>query len=517
MGRESKRWDDPDSDEGDEPEKGDQEWMHPQTDRGGLGGGDEESASEEDMKGSDSEGEGGDDPFAAFGGLEALTKDRAAVPGKGKGKRPSQDDDALWDPLAGVGPRRKRKAAPTITTTPGAGATKSASSTAPVSSETSAGGLPVGATVILIDLQKAPQLNGKLGIVAGQKDGATGRCPVLLADSTVKSLRAENLRPVMSGAVVRLKELKSTPELNGRIAECGEFDLANGRYVVILADGKETQKRVKEENLEILNRYVSPIRLLAAQAENRPFTWAEALDRGSARERQAWPSQLELLVELGLPKPRFLPCAALAAGLTEADSDKAVTSDSLPLTADGRLACRVLAVSPERDSCCPAGVPKPEEIRRLAAVAASLQQNGGAEMPVYFLHPGFCTKALPCLRGAASCAWPLYIQICQGVLCVQTEHHAHKAWCRFDQLLAGHKLSKPVYLLGAQKVSTSKSGVATGENSGWLLSDKSEELMIGAPLDGQVLPADRRLLDRLCTELLEESVRKGKRLTCYRL
>ncbi|CAE8590859.1 unnamed protein product, partial [Polarella glacialis] len=258
-------------------------------------GGEDEDSDGLEAKGSDSEG-------------EAAPKKAASARGR------LDDDEGLWDPLAGLGARKKRKAAPgldaatgpsvpSVASTAGQGRTKAASSTS---------GPPEGQAVCLFGLQKAPQLNGKLGTVAGPVDAATGRCPVLLADGTVKSLRSENLRPVLSGAVVRLKGLQSAAELNGQLAECGELDLTTERYNVYLADGNATLKKVKGDNIELVARYVSPVRYLAAQPDKRPFTWAEAVKRGAARERQSWSSQLALLSELGLPPPRFLEGAALA-------------------------------------------------------------------------------------------------------------------------------------------------------------------------------------------------------------
>ena len=91
-------------------------------------------------------------------------------------------------------------------------------------------GPAAGATVVLHGLNKAPQLNGKQGTVAAAVDGATGRCQVILADHSVKSLKVENLREVLSTSVVRLKGLQAAPELNGALAECGALDLTTERY-----------------------------------------------------------------------------------------------------------------------------------------------------------------------------------------------------------------------------------------------------------------------------------------------
>jgi len=95
-GREARRWDDPDSDDDDG-----QEEFQSQTDHQGLNNG-EDDDSEEDFKGSDSEGEkGADETLTKLGGLEAFTRKR---PAKEKRK-----EEVLWDPLADLGPRKKQQ------------------------------------------------------------------------------------------------------------------------------------------------------------------------------------------------------------------------------------------------------------------------------------------------------------------------------------------------------------------------------------------------------------------------
>jgi len=411
-------------------------------------------------------------------------------------KKQERSDEGLWDPLADLGPRKKQKG-------PGP---KAAASSGRVS------GPPEGTAVILQGLSKAPQLNGKSGTVAGNVDGATGRCPVLLIDGSVKSLKVENLRQVLTGTIVRLKGLQAAGELNGATAECGPLDLASERYSVILADGKETVKKVKEANLEKVCQYLQPRKYLASQS--KPFTWKGAIQKGKERD-QSWSSRLTLFKELGLPAPRFLPGQDLAAAKDVAPA--AIAADSLPLTEEGRLACRLLAVSTERDEGSPAKAPQ-QELKRLAALAKAVQKRDDTNTPTYFLLPGLCTEALPCARSSATMAWPMYLQLCQALVCLESAHHAHKAWCRADQLIASQVLSQPVYLLDEAGVKASKAAKAaadSGEGS-WLLSDCPEVLSTGAPGDGQLLPAERPLLEQICG-VLPGGWRTGARLTCYRL
>lgn len=367
----------------------------------------------------------------------------------------------------------------------------------------------------LVNLQKAPQLNGLVGVVGAPMDRATGRCQIIMRDGNVKSLKQENLKDVMTGAVVRLHGLQGAPELNGRIAECGDLDLATGRYNVMLADGKETPKRVKGDNLEVLKRYVCPSQLLSAQ--RRPFVWSDELKVGEGDGTgRTWSEQLAHLGELKVPALRLLPGDLLAQWADQAEAGTArlpepVSADKLPVDEQGRLMCRLLAVSMERDVCIPRDAPKEVDLKRLAAAAKALLKHDPSQPP-YFLMPQFCVKALPCLRGAATCAWPLYLQLAQGLVCLDTQFRPHKAWCRADALMAGVVLSKPMYLLPMNG-----DIIVGGTSSGWLLSDRGNETSLGAPADGQVLPAERPLLEKLCSEVLPDGPSKGANLTLYRL
>ncbi|CAK9041432.1 Uncharacterized protein SCF082_LOCUS23943, partial [Durusdinium trenchii] len=485
-GREARRWDDPDSDDDDDG----QPEFHPQTDQG-LQDGDDDS--EEDLKGSDSEGEkGADDSLAKLGGLEAFTKRKRPA-----AKEQSQDE-GLWDPLAGLGSRKKPKS--------GAAPGVSAPAKASFGRVT---GPAEGAAVILVGLSKAPQLNGKTGTVAAGVDGATGRCQVLLPDHSVKSLKVENLREVLTGAVVRLQGLQAAPELNGLTAECGVLDLTTQRYSVTLADGKETVKKVKEPNLQVIGRFLQSPKYLAAP--KKPFLWKTVLQQGKDRERQSWSARLALMTECGLPTPHLVAGSQLVDAKSMV-SPTTTPAEQLPLTEQGRLACRLLAVSRERDSC--SALPTTEDgfhpIWRLEAL-----HRRDPETPSYFLIPGRCTEDLNCLRSSASLAWPFYLQLCQAVVCLETPHHAHKAWTRMDQLLASKVLSQPVYLLGRGNLALKNKAPAESEGS-WLLSDRAEELQVGACSDGQALPAERTLLE-LMAAALPEGWRKGAAVTCYRL
>eukprot|EP00435_Cladocopium_sp_Y103_P050206 s72_g15.t1 len=449
-GREARRWDDPDSDEEDDDG---QEEFHPQTDQG----------QPKDLKGSDSEGEkGAEDSLAKLGGLEARRREmvhRSRIAssrfccavdqtlkswdsGPFSGIVTLQEkrkEECLWDPLADLGPRKKQRG--------GGNAAVGATASVPNTSFGRGHGPPAGSVVILQGLSKAPQLNGKTGTVAAAVDGATGRCQVLLPDNSVKSLK------VLTGAVVRLKGLQAAPELNGKLAECGELELTSQRYSVTLADGKETIK--KEPNLEVVGRYLQPKKYLATA--EKPFTWKVMLQKGKDLEHQSWSARLKIFAECGLPPPHFVAGSQLVDPKSMI-SPATTAADQLP------------AVSTERDSCIPSPT-KTEEMRRLRTLAEALQKRD-AETQSYFLIPGLCTEVLSCMRSSASLAWLFYLQLCQdriclfpildtkfsfesakvplkqAVVCLETPHHAHKAWSRLEELVASQVLSQPVYLLG---------------------------------------------------------------------
>eukprot|EP00913_Durusdinium_trenchii_P023952 g22494.t1 len=224
--------------------------------------------------------------------------------------------------------------------------------------------------VILVGLSKAPQLNGKTGTVAAGVDGATGRCQVLLPDHSVKSLKVENLREVLTGAVVRLQGLQAAPELNGLTAECGVLDLTTQRYSVTLADGKET----------VIGRFLQSPKYLAAP--KKPFLWKTVLQQGKDRERQSWSARLALMTECGLPTPHLVAGSQLVDAKSMV-SPTTTPAEQLPLTEQGRLACRLLAVSRERDSC--SALPTTEDgFHRSGALGLSgfaLQRRCTGEIP----------------------------------------------------------------------------------------------------------------------------------------
>lgn len=427
-----------------------------------------------------------------------------------RGQRtPGNNSNGLWDPLEGLRPRKKSR------TGKGVG-TRHVGVASPEISE--------GVTVCLVGLQKAPHLNGQVGTVAGPVDGATGRCPVLLKDGTVKSLQPDKLRVVLTGAIVRVKGLQSATELNGRLADCGGFDAATGRYEVMISDG-DPPKRIKEENLELIRRFVTPQQMLSSQ--RRPFVWADAIDRIRGL---GWTAQLDVLEELGVPLPRLIPAEVFATVLLQGTLAEAyktlanhtVSARQVPTRSDGHLGVRLLAASLARDGCCcsAAGTGAGnEELKKFATFVKDAFTGSNSETSVHLLLPGCCVRSLAGLQAAASCGWPLYLQLCQGLVCVESELALAKTWCRFEKLFVGTVLIKPVYLLpqhGAASTRLRTQHQESGEE-GWLLSDACENTQVGAPADGQVLPAERQFLERLASDLLPKGWRSASPFSWYRL
>eukprot|EP00913_Durusdinium_trenchii_P018075 g16984.t1 len=69
-----------------------------------------------------------------------------------------------------------------------------------------------------------------------------------------------------------------------------------------------------------------------------------------------------------------------------------------------------------------------------------------APRPVYFLLPGAVAKGPPTALNAATCAWPLYIELCSDVVLLDSERWQKSPWTRMDALLAVWAKT-PIYVL----------------------------------------------------------------------
>jgi len=89
--------------------------------------------------------------------------------------------------------------------------------------------MPLGTEVMIRDLAKAQEHNGKLGKITGF-DQAKGRYEVEVKDTTI-SLRPVNLTQQCS---VKITGIESQPELNGAEGKILNYSDSNGRYSVKL-------------------------------------------------------------------------------------------------------------------------------------------------------------------------------------------------------------------------------------------------------------------------------------------
>lgn len=213
--------------------------------------------------------------------------------------------------------------------------------------------------------------------------------------------------------------------------------------------------------------------------------------------------------------PRIISAADLLAsesGSTQSLAVRSIPMSDAPVDAQGLLVCQLLAVSLERDTCCPEADCGAWEVR-LRKLARLLQDKDPRSR--FFLVPGCSVESLPCLRAAAKCGWPLFLQLCQGLVCLESEHLPHKAWCRVEQVFVGAVLHRPVYMFPEHLESCSSPAVAGAES--WLLSDVAVEVSVAAPALGQVLPEDRALFEAMAKDLLPDGPHIGVTLTCYRL
>lgn len=86
--------------------------------------------------------------------------------------------------------------------------------------------LPIGAVVRLAELHSQPEKNGKIGTVESW-DGARGRYVVALQEGGTLAARPDNVRQVVTEAVVTGT---SQDALNGKAAAAATFDRASKRY-----------------------------------------------------------------------------------------------------------------------------------------------------------------------------------------------------------------------------------------------------------------------------------------------
>jgi len=115
----------------------------------------------------------------------------------------------------------------------------------------------LGQTVRLKNLEKKPELNGRCGVCVGF-DKEQKRYHIRLitkgveSDIALKDTSFSILKPKLIDSMVRVKDLESKPELNGRYGFVDAFLRENERYMVLLPDkpGQGLALALKSANLD---------------------------------------------------------------------------------------------------------------------------------------------------------------------------------------------------------------------------------------------------------------------------
>jgi len=135
----------------------------------------------------------------------------------------------------------------------------------------------LGQTVRLKELEKKPELNGRCGVCVGF-DKDQGRYHIRLITNGVESdiaLKQNNfsiLKPKMLDAMVRIKDLSSKPELNGRYGFVDAFLRETERYRVLIPEhpGSGQALALKSANLErVEDTHGRPVRPPAPEPKRR--------------------------------------------------------------------------------------------------------------------------------------------------------------------------------------------------------------------------------------------------------
>lgn len=110
--------------------------------------------------------------------------------------------------------------------------------------------LAVGSQVSIMGLQGAPQLNGRHGVVRGADPARAGRWQIELSDPQgnnpeVKSIKAENLAPVVSGG---LPEAKSMPEVKSKPEEEEDYSGPLQPGCVVIVSGLQSNTALNDRS-----------------------------------------------------------------------------------------------------------------------------------------------------------------------------------------------------------------------------------------------------------------------------
>jgi len=340
--------------------------------------------------------------------------------------------------------------------------------------------------VCLINLKSAA-LNGVNGIVKqfmgeeevivdGKRKKIKRYMVALEGDKGEKSIKFENLFKVITGSVVKLRGL-DTAELNDCIAECGRLDAGTMRYDVTLSDGRHI--KAKPANVE----YYATYECSQVAGDQETMEWL--------RSATSLKDKIAAIEECQYPIPLLVPATALVdyqkkcpksvvigksnvanpKGM-QALAKEVMSASLIPLGARLVLASLPRAQGGVERSCIGPALAQTrhDDLLRLGKLAGWMIQRC-APRPVFFLLPGLAAKGPTTALAAATCAWPLFVDVCTDIILLDSDRWHKSPWCRLDALL-GVWARKPLYVLPEKYTPPVELGNAGGSQGG---ADENKE------------------------------------------
>mmetsp|Transcript_25445 Transcript_25445/g.57580 ORF Transcript_25445/g.57580 Transcript_25445/m.57580 type:complete len:497 (+) Transcript_25445:82-1572(+) len=298
--------------------------------------------------------------------------------------------------------------------------------------------------VALLNLKGAKDLNGLMGVVKEYNE-ETKRFLIVVDGKGEKSIKMENIFKVMTGCIVKLRGLDAI-ELNDCIGECGRLDVENLRYDITLSDGRHV--KAKPANVELVAKYET-----SKVAGDVP-----QMDR--IRAANGLRDRLTAVEEFDFPAPLVLPAAALeeysqkfpksvVIGRSNAANPKGAQGLAREVVSATKVppGARLVFVSVPRERCVAPALAdmRHDELLRLGKFGSWLIKRLSPR-PVYFLVPGAIAKGPPAALNSATCAWPLYVELCTDMVILESERWQKSPWARMDALMAVWAKT-PLYLL----------------------------------------------------------------------
>mmetsp|Transcript_55756 Transcript_55756/g.121859 ORF Transcript_55756/g.121859 Transcript_55756/m.121859 type:complete len:470 (-) Transcript_55756:86-1495(-) len=359
--------------------------------------------------------------------------------------------------------------------------------------------------VCLVNL-KAASLNGTYGtvkeymgsetiIVEGKKKKVRRLLVALQGGKGEKSIKLENLFKVMTGSLVKLRGLDKV-ELNDSVAECGKLDVETMRYVVTLSDGRDI--KVKPPNVEYYANYEGA--QVAGDSEYMEWfrTAASLKDKLTAIEEMSYPAtQLLPAASLEVYAKKFPKSVVIGHSNAAHPKGAQLLLRDVCMAANAPPGARIIFISVPRDKCVAPGLTemRHDDLLRLSKFAEWVSKRC-TPRPVYFVLPGIAAKGPTSLLTAATCAWPLTVEICTDMLLLDSERWKKSPWARLDALLAVWS-RRPIYVLPEKYAPPiemgdggREQGPEEGENKQAPLSFKPEEpLTIERPIEAAAAAA----------------------------